>query len=151
MTRICAAWLLKHATNPPTLPISYGKPRLLTSGRCSLIPILRLLGRGFLERTAESTITATTLLASHGARQRNVLWRMRRNWSRTRLKPCSPWVIINIGCCVITACQGHVRARQQDVTRQQRGAICPRSSYPAQGTVGSKRCLLGAGPRPGST
>ena len=28
--------------------------------------------------------------------QRNVLWRMRRDWSRTRLKPCSPWVIINI-------------------------------------------------------
>ena len=27
--------------------------------------------------------------------RRNVLWRMRRNWSRTRLKPCSPWVIIN--------------------------------------------------------
>ena len=37
-----------------------------------------------------------------GATQRNVLWRMRRNWSRTRLKPCSPWVIINTGCCVIT-------------------------------------------------
>ena len=37
-----------------------------------------------------------------GAMQRNVLWRMRRNWSRTRLKPCSPWVIINTGCCVIT-------------------------------------------------
>ena len=32
----------------------------------------------------------------------NVLWRMRRNLSRTRLKPCSPWVIINTGCCVIT-------------------------------------------------
>ena len=26
---------------------------------------------------------------------RNVLWRMRRNWSRTRLKRCLPWVIIN--------------------------------------------------------
>ena len=31
-----------------------------------------------------------------------VLWRTRRNSSRTRLKPCLPWVIINIGCCVIT-------------------------------------------------
>ena len=28
--------------------------------------------------------------------RRNVLWRTRRDWSRTRLKPCSPWVIINI-------------------------------------------------------
>ena len=37
------------------------------------------------------------------AMQRNVLWRMRRNWSRTRLKLYLPWVIINIGCCVITA------------------------------------------------
>ena len=38
----------------------------------------------------------TTLLQPLGATQRNVLWRMRRDWSRTRLKPCSPWVIINI-------------------------------------------------------
>src|SRR6266516_5641431 len=28
---------------------------------------------------------------------------MHRNWSRTRLKPCLPWVIINTGCCLITA------------------------------------------------
>src|SRR5215813_923215 len=27
---------------------------------------------------------------------------MRRNWRRTRLKPCWPWVIINTWCCVIT-------------------------------------------------
>ena len=72
------------------------------SGRCSLTPILRLLGRGFLARTRFSTLTASTLLPPLGATQRNVLWRMRRNWSRTRLKPCSPWVIINTGCCVIT-------------------------------------------------
>ena len=51
---------------------------------------------------AFSTLTATTLLPPLGATQRNVLWRMRRNWSRTRLRPCSPWVIINTGCCVIT-------------------------------------------------
>ena len=30
------------------------------------------------------------------------LWSMRRNSSQTRLKPCSPWVITNIGCCAIT-------------------------------------------------
>ena len=26
-----------------------------------------------------------------------------QNWSRTRLKPCSPWVTINTRCCVISA------------------------------------------------
>ena len=41
----------------------------------------------------------TTALA---AMQRNERWRTRRNSSRTLLKPCSPWVITNIGCCVIT-------------------------------------------------
>src|SRR5206468_11284424 len=29
-------------------------------------------------------------------------WRTRRNCSQTRPKPSSPWVITNIGCCVIT-------------------------------------------------
>ena len=38
-----------------------------------------------------------------GAMQPNVRWRMRRNWSRPRLRPCSPWVTINTGCCVITS------------------------------------------------
>jgi len=71
------------------------------SGRCSLTPILPSLGRGFLARTRLSMQTVTTLLPPLGAIRRNVLWRMRRNWRRTRLKPCSPWVIINIGCSVI--------------------------------------------------
>ena len=26
-------------------------------------------------------------------------WRMRRDWSPTRLRLCSPWVITNTGCC----------------------------------------------------
>ena len=33
------------------------------------------------------------------ATRRNVPWRMRKNCSRTRLKRCSLWVIINIACC----------------------------------------------------
>ena len=33
---------------------------------------------------------------------RNVLWKMHRNWRLTRLKPCSPRVIINSGSCKIT-------------------------------------------------
>jgi hypothetical protein len=36
------------------------------------------------------TFTATTLLPPLGAMQQNVLWRMRGNLSRTRLKLCSP-------------------------------------------------------------
>ena len=37
-----------------------------------------------------------------GATRRNVLWKMRRNSSRTRLRPCSRWVIINTGSWAIT-------------------------------------------------
>ena len=125
--RICAAWLLKHAAAPSTLPISYGKPSVFMSGRCSLTPILRLLGRGFLVRTRFFTLTASTTLLPLGAMQRNVLWRMRRNCSRTRLKPCSPWVIINIGCCVIT------------------GLPKPRSSASAKCYQAAARCHMALG------
>ena len=41
-----------------SLPISTGKPPVFMSGRCSLTPILRSLGRGFLARTRFSTSTA---------------------------------------------------------------------------------------------
>ena len=101
---ICAAWLLKHvASYFYSLRSHSGKPSIFMSGRCSLTPILRLLGRDFLVRTRFSTLAGDRRsTAARTAMQRNVLWRMRRNWSRTRLKPCSPWVIINIGCCVIT-------------------------------------------------
>ena len=79
------------------------RPSILMSGRCSLTPILRLLGRGFLAWTRILYFNARRHYGSQlGATQRNVLWRMRRNWRRTLLKPCSPWVIINTGCCVIT-------------------------------------------------
>jgi serine/threonine protein kinase len=67
-----------------------------------LDPILRLLGRAFLARTPTSTLITRILLPPLGATQRNALWRMRRNWSLTPLRPCSPWVTINTGCCVIT-------------------------------------------------
>ena len=93
-----------------SIAISYRKPSVFMSGRCSLTQILRLLGRGFLARTRFFTLAAVDPThCRSAAMQRNVLWRMRRNWSRTRLKPCSPWVIINTGCCVITGCQNHVR------------------------------------------
>ena len=55
--RICAAWLLKHAATSSSSLISYGKPSVFMSGRCSLTRILRLLGRGFLAWTRFSTLT----------------------------------------------------------------------------------------------
>jgi hypothetical protein len=45
---------------------------------------------------------AATVLPPLIVMQRNALWRMRRSWSRTHLKPCWRWVIISTRCCVIT-------------------------------------------------
>ena len=72
------------------------------SVRCSLTPILHSLGRDFLVgmRLFTSSPLATSLpLAGMRLKKR---WRTRRNSSRTRPKPSSPWVIISITCCVIT-------------------------------------------------
>ena len=52
------------------------------------------------------------------------------------------WVLRDYG-----ACQNHLRTRQQNVTRQQRGAKCARLSYTTRGTLESKHCLLRASPR----
>ena len=89
-------------TSSLTLAIFYGRPSVFMSGRCSLTPILRLLGRGFLVRHALLYFDSRRRPPPLAAMRRKVLWRMRRNSSRTRPKPCSPWVIINTGCCVIT-------------------------------------------------
>jgi tetratricopeptide (TPR) repeat protein len=62
--------------------------------------------RGFLVPTRISTSAAPIPMRPLGVMRRNVLWRMRRIWRRTRLKPCSPWVIINTGCCEITSLPG---------------------------------------------
>ena len=71
-----------------------------------------------------------------GATQRNVLWRMRRNWSRTRLKPCSPWVIINTGCCVITGLPKPRSVASAKCYQATARSHCPRPSYPTRGTLG---------------
>src|SRR6516164_9806305 len=68
------------------------------SGRCSLIPSLRLLGRDFLVRMRFFTSASSTPLPPV-AMQLKVRWRMRKNSSRARPKRSSPWVIINFGCC----------------------------------------------------
>ena len=96
--RICAAWLLKHVAASSML--QQRQPSILMSGQCSLTPILRSLGRSFLVCTHIFTLVLTKLPLV--AMRRKVLWTMRRDSSRTRPKPCSPWVIINTGCCVIT-------------------------------------------------
>src|SRR4029077_3416548 len=78
------------------------KPPVTMSRRYSLILILRLPGRGFLAWTPLFTLTATTLLPPLGAKQRSVPWGMRKDCNRTDQKPCSLWVIINTGDCLIT-------------------------------------------------
>src|SRR5262249_24407765 len=78
-----------------------GKPRVFMSGQYNLTPISRLPGLGFLGRTQIYTQTRETLLPL-GAMQRSGLWRMRKSWRLTLLRPCLPWVIIKTTCCVIT-------------------------------------------------
>ena len=60
------------------------------SGRCSLIPILRLLGRGFLAEP-KSTLTATTLLAA----RRDAAKRALEN--AQKLEPNSPETMLALG------------------------------------------------------
>ena len=125
--RICAAWLLQHAAVFLRLSrSSWESQSVFMSGRCSLTPILRSLGRGFLARTRYLYFNVDDTASAARRDAAKALWRMRRNWSRTRLKPCSPWVIINTGCCVITGLPKPRSSRvSKDVTRQQRGTIWP--------------------------
>ena len=101
-----------------------GKPSVFMSGRCSLTPILRSLGRDFLVRHAVLYFVPATTPLPLGAMRLKVRWRTRRNSSRTRPKPCSPWVIISITCCVIT------------------GLLKPRSSASAKCCQAAARSLL---------
>ena len=129
---------------------SLRKATIFMSRRCSLTRILRWLGHDFLART-RSLLCPRGPMPLLGATRLRRLWRMRRNWSRTRPKPCSHWVIINTGCCVITGSPKPPLVAQQDVTRQQRGAVCSRLSFPTRGKLGSKHCILRASSRLGST
>ena len=97
--RICAAWLLMHVASCRRMLNE--KLLVFMSGQCSLTRISRLRGRDFLVPTRLFTLAAWMLLPP-GAMRRNELWRMRRSCSQTLPKPCSPWVITNIGCCEIT-------------------------------------------------
>jgi len=100
----------------PTRSISYEEPSVFLRERCGLTPILHSLGATFSWHASLTSAATSAPLDEIRLKER---WRTRRNSSRTRPKPCSPWFIINIACCVITACQNHVRTRRQNVARQQ--------------------------------
>ena len=91
------AFEARHAS----LARSYGKPSVFMSGRCSLTPILRLPGRGFLARTRFSTLTHDDATAARRDAAKRALENAQKLEPNSP-KPCSPWVIINTGCCVIT-------------------------------------------------
>ena len=101
--RICAAWLLTHAASSPQSTVHLIRKAIGFYERAvQLDPNFAIAWARLSRADALLYFYRSDTLRSLGATQRNVLWRMRRNWSRTRLKPCSPWVIINTGCCVIT-------------------------------------------------
>ena len=128
--------------------------RVFMSGRCSLTRNFAIAWARLSRADAHSSTLRTddTHYRRSGATRRKVLWRMRRDWSRTRLKPCSPWVIINTGCCVIT---GLAKTTFERVSKMLPGSSeAPDAlglSCPTRGTLGSKHCLLRASPHPGPT
>ena len=134
--RICAAWLLKHAGDYFDRFDLYGKPSIFMSGRCSLTPILRLLGRGFLVRDALLYFARADTTAARRDAAKKALE------NAQKLQPNSPetllalgyyqyWVLRDYGAAKTT-----FESRQQNVTRQQRGPTGPRPSYPTRGTLG---------------
>ena len=58
-----------EARSGSSIDLANEKPSVFMSGRCSLTPILRLLGRGFLVRTRFSTFTAATTATAAQARR----------------------------------------------------------------------------------
>ena len=72
--------------------LRYRKPSVFMSGRCSLTPILRLLGRGFLARTRISTLTASTTTT---AARRDAAKRALEN--AQKLEPNSPETLLALG------------------------------------------------------
>ena len=75
---ICAAWLLKHVARLH-VPISDGKRSVFMSGRCSLTPILRSPGHGFLVRTRILLLPAAV----------DTTPATRRDAAKTRFRECS--------------------------------------------------------------
>ena len=127
--RICAASLLKHASSPlPTLPLSCRKPLILYERAVQLdpnfAPAWARLSR------ADANLYFIGYDATTPAR-RDAAKRALEN--AQKLKPNSPetllalgyyqyWVLRDYGAAKTT-----FEASHQDVTRQQRGTICPRA------------------------
>ena len=93
---ICAAWLLNARTPLAQL----GRPASFYERAVQLDPNFALAWARLSRAEALSVHWLQRQYCCRSATQRNVLWRMRRDWSRTLLKPCSPWVTINTWCCV---------------------------------------------------
>ena len=87
--RICAAWLLKRAAPLDRSPSR--KPSVFMSGRCSLTPILRWLGRDFLVRTRFFTLPAATPTAARRDAAKSALE------NAQKLQPNSPETLLALG------------------------------------------------------
>ena len=87
--RICAAWLLTHVASARSMP--YGKPSIFMSRRCSLTPILRLLGRDFLARMRFFTSAVRDITAA----RRDAAKRALEN--AQKLQPNSPETQLALG------------------------------------------------------
>src|SRR5262249_60005914 len=124
MMPIFAAWLLQHVAYT-RLPkqMTYEKRSIFMTGQCGLTPILRLRGHGFLVHTRYFGSAETALRL--GAMRLKKPWKMHRNFNRTRPRPCSLWVIINTGCCVITGLPKARSVALAKFCRQERGGYRP--------------------------
>ena len=146
--RIFAAWLLRHATTPALSPtIASESHRVFMSGRCSLTRILRSLGRGFLARTRSFT-SATLDTTAAGRCSETSFGECAETRTELARNPARPGLLSVLGAARLRACQNHVRSRQQNVTRQQRGATGSRPSRPTPGTLGCKALPTSSKPSP---
>ena len=140
--RICAAWLLKHVVATPSSPaIWHWKPSAFTSGRFSLTPTLRLLGRGFLVRMRSFTWDEPTPRTRRDAAKSALE-------NAQRLEPNSPETLLALGYYQYRVLSDYGPAK---TTFERVSKMLPNSSEvplalgphcPTRGALGSKRCLL---------
>ena len=102
-----------------------GKPPVFMSGRCSLTPILRSLGRGFLARTRFSTLTDDDTTRRSARRSETCFGERAETGAELARNSARLGLLSILGAARLRGCQNHVRSRQQNVTRQQRGTIWP--------------------------
>ena len=147
---ICAAWLLKHASACLFSRI-LGSRGVFMSGRCSLTPILRSPGRGFLALDKRPLRRYTTYSGLRGDAAKRALE------NAQRLEPNSPETLLALGYYQYWVLRDYGAAKTTFVRVSK---MLPGSSEvpyalgrvaPTRGTLGSKRCLLRASPRLGPT